>query len=85
VEIVFKDLQASFTLAAATTRLKSIRMASHFSLEQERPLHSAFGIPTMRKMTADFENEVRVNGSENERNLYYEIIQLLREDLRTSN
>lgn len=45
---------------------------------------AAFGIPTMRKMTADFENELRVNGSENERNLYYEIIRLLRKDLRSN-
>lgn len=44
---------------------------------------AAFGIPTMRKMTSEFENEIKVNGSENERNLY-EIIRLLREDLRSS-
>jgi NAD-dependent SIR2 family protein deacetylase len=44
---------------------------------------AAFGIPTMKKMTADFENEIKANGSDSERELYYEIIGHLKEDLKS--
>lgn len=42
---------------------------------------AAFGIPKMKKMTTGFEQEIKLNGSGDEQDLFAEIVQLLKKDL----